>query len=146
MITFILPIFNHSYLLIQNYPFEEACVPDMLLIVFYMQAAHLLCWTLLIWSWLGEPWMKRMRKQTVILMILTTEVRGGWGDSWKQNNCLSSHCLPGAFCYWETLTMQPVIGERGNGKGYSTRKEFHTLRVPGLPQEWLVLSLIMAFS
>ena len=54
-------------------------------------------------------------------------------------------CL-GAFCYGETLTMQPVIGERGNGKGYSTRKEFHTLRVPGLPQEWLVLSLIMAFS
>ena len=48
MITFILPIFNHSYLLIQNYPFEEACVPDMLLIVSYMQGAHLLCWTLLI--------------------------------------------------------------------------------------------------
>ena len=37
MITFILPIFNRSYLLIQNHFFEEAFVHDMLLIdVFYV--------------------------------------------------------------------------------------------------------------
>lgn len=32
MTTFILPIDNHSYLLVHNHLFEEAYVPDMLLI------------------------------------------------------------------------------------------------------------------